>query len=191
MEDTTPRPTSHDSYTQTQTRHAARRTPHTTKPNKDTHHECPRPRSMRRHPRVPDVHAPIVHTHARRSSEKKKKKKTACVLPNVHHTMTLSRHPNACTVLQSSEHTPHTNRKRDPRVHRRAVTRRRDRPRRRRSAHDDSTRRRDERSEPGVEGGETVHERWFIRHGRHVRDSAVGQCVIRRDASGRIARVSI
>ena len=54
----------------------------------------------------------------------------------------------------------------------------------------DSTRR-DERSEPGVESGETVHERWFIRHGRHVRDSAVGQCVIRRDASGRIARVSI
>ena len=49
-------------------------------------------------------------------------------------------------------------------------------------------RRRDERSEPGVEGGETVHERWFIRHGRHVRDSAVGQCVIRRDESGLIAR---
>ena len=59
------------------------------------------------------------------------------------------------------------------------------------SSHDDSTtgrRRRDERSEPGVEGGETVHERWFIRHGRHVRDSAVGQCVIRRDESGLIAR---
>ncbi len=102
--------------------------------------------------------------------------------------MTLSTHPNACKVLQSSEHTPHTNRRRDPRVHRRAVTRRRDRPRRRRrSAHDDdSTRRRDERSEPGVESGETVHERWFIRHGRHVRDSAVGQCVIRRAAKNRV-----
>ena len=75
------------------------------------------------------------------------------------------------------ERTRNTTRRRPPA--------RRDRPRR---PHTTTTRRRrrDERSEPGVEGGETVHERWFIRHGRHVRDSAVGQCVIRRDATNRV-----
>ena len=94
------------------------------------------------HPSVCAVHAPrSAHTRApiERKKKKKKHQRVRAVLPNVYQTYTdsSSSQTKVCTVLQSSEHTPHTNRRRDPRVHRRAVTRRRDRPRRRRSSHDD------------------------------------------------------
>ena len=168
-------------------------TTHTHRP--DTLHSIhTTPRIPTKTPRVAATEIFIFHpcvtsiprsAHTRAPIERKIKN-SACVIPNVHHTMTT--HPKAveCSNRPNKHHVKKYTYPRPSTLSPGGAIDRDD-P----TAHDDdstTTRRRDERSEPGVEGGETVHERWFIRHGRHVRDSAVGQCVIRRDESGRIAR---
>jgi len=167
-------------------------TTHTHRP--DTLHSIhTTPRIPTKTPRVAATEIFIFHpcvtsiprsAHTRAPIERKKNN-SACVIPNVHHTMTT--HPKAveCSNRPNKHHVKKYTYPRPSTLSPGGAIDRDD-P----TAHDDdstTTRRRDERSEPGVEGGETVHERWFIRHGRHVRDSAVGQCVIRRDAKNRVA----